>query len=91
MRRRSFVVTNSGLPMAAGYVYGDRQIQSWNSGSGLSCQLPTTSPASDPRRGDHRCAPTHWRLQRRTTRAIGATQIFNDFSRMCPKSAGFSS
>jgi hypothetical protein len=37
--------------MAAGYVYGDRQMQTWRAGSGLSCRRRLVR---NPRRSDHR-------------------------------------
>ena len=74
--------------MAAGCVYGDRQMQTWRAGSGPSCRRRLVRTLDAVIIGTR--APTHWRPQR-TTRAISATRILNAFSRVCPKSAGLSS
>ena len=70
--------------MAAGCVYGDRQIQSWTRQA--AAQLPTSS-GSDPRRGDHRHrASTHWRTATTHNARHQRARILNAF-RECAQSS----
>ena len=71
--------------MAAGCVYGDRQMQTWRAGRGFSCRRRLVRTLDAVTMGTR--APTR-RPQRHTTRAISATGFSMPFSRVCPKSAG---
>jgi hypothetical protein len=70
--------------MAAVCVYGDRQMQIARAASGLSCRrrLVPTVDAVIIGTG----APTHWRPQRRTTRAISAPPDFRCLLASVPQS-----